>query len=65
MVQFEDDSQFLVLWKDISPGEKPENGSKGKQTWHGGQKGAGDRPSDTLFFTAALLGRNSSAVYVA
>lgn len=24
LVQFEDDSQFLVLWKDISPGERPE-----------------------------------------
>lgn len=23
LVQFEDDSQFLVLWKDISPGEIP------------------------------------------
>ena len=43
LVQFEDDSQFLVLWKDISPGEKPEIGSSGKQAWHGGQKGAGDQ----------------------
>lgn len=46
LVQFEDDSQFLVLWKDISPGETLE-------AWecasHGRQEPAHGTGPDTVF----------------
>lgn len=54
MVQFEDDSQFLVLWKDISPGETLKTAACDGLLWVGTL--VGSRPLTFCSFTAALPG---------